>query len=156
MTLLSGIAPKKLFLVSLTIAAIGLSRAAVAQPEAMGHAESAGALKCLLDHDHKNCRYGFAGSATRVAMRWLWCTPDMAFELGDLQTWNYARTQPANAYTTKLLNGRTADVYDVKFRHHEKTFYIVPPGPDGKVRYMLIRDGSPDEERTDMFVRGPG
>src|SRR5256885_15540992 len=39
-----------------------LSRAAVAQPEAMGHAESAAALKCLLDHDHKSCRYGFAGS----------------------------------------------------------------------------------------------
>lgn len=61
-----------------------------------------------------------------------------------------------NAYLTKFLNGRPADVYDVKFVHHEKTFYIVPPGPDGKVRYMLVRDGTPDDERTDLFVHGPG
>ena len=36
----------------------------------------------------------------------------------------------------KYLRGQPTDVYDVRFeRLQAGTFYIVPPGPDGKVRY---------------------
>ena len=63
---------------------------------------------------------------------------------------DYVGPQSANAYTTKFLNGRTADVYDVKFRHQEKTFYLVPPGPDGKVRYMHVRNGAPNDEKLGL------
>ena len=97
------------------------------------------------------------GSASLAAVPWVWWTPNRDFELGALVSSGYTRTETGdNVYISKLLNGRTTDLYDVKFKHHEKTFYIVPPGPDGKIRYLLVRDGGPDHERTDLFVRGPG
>ena len=130
-------------------AAIGLSPAASAQTRVLtAHAETMPALQCLLDHRHNECSQNFAGSATLTASFWLWWTPDKDFELGNLISSEYAGTQSANAYTTKHLNGRTADVYDVKFRHQEKTFYIVPPDPDGKVHYLLVRSGAPNDEKT--------
>lgn len=135
------------------IALIPLAPQASAQTRVTAaHDETAGALKCLLEHDQKGCRYDFVGSATPAAKAWLW--PDLRrdFELGAVVSSDYAGTQPPNAYTTKFLNGRTADVYDVKFAHQRKTFYIAPPEPDGKIRYMLIRSGAPDDERREGFV----
>src|SRR4051812_29502960 len=140
-----------------TAAAIALSQAASAQMRVPApHAQTAAALQCLLEHNHKNCALGFSGNANHAATYWLWWNANKDFELGGLKSSDYAGTQAVNAYLTKFLNGRAADVYDVKFRHQEKTFYIVPPGPDGAIRYLLIRGGGPDDERQDLFVHGPG
>jgi hypothetical protein len=148
---------KALAALGIALAAISLSPAASAQTRVIKeHSETAAALQCLLEHRQKECRQVFVGSATRAASPWLRQDPNRDFELGALVSSEYAGTQSANAYTTKYLDGRTADVYGVKFRHHEKTFYIVPPGPDGNIRYLLVRGGGPDDEREDLFVRGPG
>lgn len=160
MKLLSGTAftaPKKLLFASFAVAAIGLPPIALAETDATAHAETASALRCLLDHGQNGCRAVFVGSASLAARPWVWHDPNRDFELGALVSSGYARTETGdNVYISKLLNGRTTDLYDVKFKHHEKTFYIAPPGPDGKIRYLLVRDGGPDDERTDLFVRGPG
>jgi hypothetical protein len=139
------------------IAAIGLSSGASAQTRIVtAHAQTASALGCLLEHERHGCRQDFVGSASRAASPWLRPNPDRDVELGALVSSEYAGTQSVNAYITKFLNGRPADVYDVKFKHQQKTFYIVPPGPDGKIHYMLVRGGGPNDERTDLFVHGPG
>jgi hypothetical protein len=160
MKLLSGtafIAPKKLLFASFAVAAMGLSPVALAETDAAAHAETESALRCLLDHGQNGCRAVFVGSARQVARPWVWEDPNRDFELGALVSFAYARTESEeNVYITKFLNGRTTDLYDVKFKHHEKTFYIARPGPDGKVHFMLVRGGGPDDERTDLFVRGPG
>jgi hypothetical protein len=139
---------------AVAVAAIALAPLASAQTRIMTeHAETAEALRCLLDADRTGCRYDFAGSASVVAKPWLWWqTGQRNFTLGALVSAEYAGTQSPNAYTTKFLSGRTADVYDVKFAHQQKTFYIVPPGADGKIQYMLIRSGAPDDERREGFV----
>ena len=145
-------AVKALAALSIAIATIGLSPLASAQTRVMGpHAETAAALACLLEHRHKECSERFVGSARPAAQYWLWWTPDKDFELGPQLSSDYAGTEAVNAYLTKFLNGRKADVYDVKFRHHEKTFYIVPPGPDGKIQYMRVRGGAPDDENMYLF-----
>jgi hypothetical protein len=142
---------------SLAVAVIGLSPAASAQTRARApHAETASALKCLLDHVHDRCDHEFVGSARRPAQFWLWWTPTKDMEFGRLLSSEYAGTESQNAYTTRFLEGRTADVYDVKFAHGEQTFYIVPPDPDGNIHYLRIRGGAPDDEKLDLFVHGPG
>jgi hypothetical protein len=160
MKLLSGAAPtvsKKFLVAGFAVAVLGMSPAASAEPKLTAHPETASALKCLLDHGQNGCRMMFEGSASRAAQPWLWHNPNRDFELGALLSSAYARTEAGeNAYIIKLLNGRPTDLYDVKFKYHEKTFYIAHPGTDGKIRYLLIRDGGPDDERTDLFTRGPG
>src|SRR5262249_44039129 len=139
---------------SFTVAAIALAPAASAQTRVMTeHAQTASALGCLLDHLAKECSQRFVGSARVAARYWLWWSPNKEFALGALQSSAYAGTQSANAYTTKFLNGRAADVYDVKFRHQRKTFYIVPPGPDGKIEFMHVRGGGPDDEKLEGGLR---
>jgi hypothetical protein len=142
---------------SITAAVIALSPLAWAQTRVVEmHAQSVSALACLIEHKRQECGARFAGSARQPAQFWLWWNSSKEMEIGAPLTAEYAGTQPPNAYTLKYLDGRRADVYDVIFRHHEFTFYIAKPGPDGKVRYMLIRDGGPDDEKHDLFVRGPG
>jgi len=145
---------KYLAALSIAVAAIALPSAAPAQTRVIkAHGQTAPALLCLLDADRKGCKVGFAGSASVVAKPWLWWSlPDRDFHLGAIESVEYVGTQPANAYTTRFLNARTADIYHVKFRHQEKTFYIVPPDPDGKIHYMLIRGGAPNDERREGFV----
>jgi hypothetical protein len=139
---------------SVAVAVIGLSPLASAQTRVMrAHDETASALGCLLEHQAKECGERFAGSARLAARYWLWWSPNKQFALGPLVSSEYAGTQSATAYTTKFLNGRTADVYAVKFRHQEKTFYIVPPGPDGRIQFMQIRGGAPDDEKLEGGLR---
>jgi hypothetical protein len=144
-------------LASLCVTVLALSQAASAQTRVPApHAETAAALQCLLEHRHDDCSQKFSGNARRTADFWLYWNINKDFDLGVLKSSDYAGTQSVNAYLTKFLNGRAADVYDVKFRHHQKTFYIVPPGPDGTIRYLLVRGGGPNDEREDLFVHGPG
>lgn len=139
------------------VAVLSLAPGASAQTRVMAaHAQTASALKCLLDHAHDACSADFAGSARGPATQWLWWNANKDVEVGALVSSDYAGTESVNAYLTKFLGGRAADVYHVKFGHGDKTFYIVPPGPDGKVRYMRIRQGAPDDERADLFTYGPG
>ena len=136
---------------------ITLSPALSAQTRALGpHDETAAAMVCLLQHQHDECAGRFTGSARSQAQQWLFWSADKDFRFGPLVTSNYIGTEPDNAYLTRFLSGRAADVYDVKFGHQEMTFYIVPPKPDGKVQYMRIRSGAPNDERTDLFTGGPG
>jgi hypothetical protein len=87
----------------------------------------------------------------------VWQNPNRDFELGPLQSTEYARTETKdNVYITKFLSGGTTDLYHVKFKHHDMTFYIAQPEADGKIHYLLVRDGNPDDEKHDLFVRGPG
>ena len=117
-----------------SIATIGLSPVASAQTTVMAQAETASALRCLLDHVRNGCGQGFAGRARQAAAPWLWWTPDRDFELGALVSSVYAGTESGdNVYIMKFLNGRMTDLYDVRFAHQEKTFYIARPGPDGKI-----------------------
>jgi hypothetical protein len=144
---------KALAALSVAVAAIGLSPAASAQTRTITeHSETASALICLLDHERKACGYHFVGSAKRPADTWLWWGPVKDFDLGDVVSATYAGTERPNYYTTRNLNGRSADVYDVKFEKAQRTFYIVPPGPDGKVRYIFIRNGAPDDEIMEYWA----
>jgi hypothetical protein len=113
------------------------------------HAATAAALQCLLAHRHEGCGQDFVGSARRPATFWLWWTATKDLDLGPLVSSEYAGTQSVNAYTTKHLSGRVADVYDVKFAHQEKSFYIARPGADGKVQYLWVRNGAPDDEKME-------
>ncbi len=141
----------------IAVAVIGLSSAASAQTRVKGpHAETAAILDCLLQHQHDLCSGRFSGGARPLAQNWLFWGPDKEFKLGPVLSTDFAGTQAVNAYLTRFLSGRAADVYDVKFKHQEMTFYIVPPDADGKIQFMRIRDGAPDEERADQFARGPG
>lgn len=145
---------KALAALSLAVAALALSPPASAQTRVMTtHDETASAMRCLLDHLHKECGERFVGSARLAARYWLFWSPNKQFALGPLESSDYAGTQSATAYTTKFLNGRTADVYAVKFRYQQKTFYIVPPGPDGKIQFMRIRGGAPDDEKLEGGLR---
>ena len=42
----------------------------------------------------------------------------------------YAGTEAVNRYLMKVLAGRPADVYDVKFKNQELTFYIARDSTD--------------------------
>ena len=150
---------KALIALSMAVAATALSASASAQVRVMGpHAETEAALKCLLEHDHgqkqKMCDGLFVGSASLSSKFWLWWDAEKDFKLGPLLSSDYAGTQAVNAYLTTHLNGRAADVYDVKYKHYEKSFYIVPPAADGKVRYLHVREGAPDDEKTYLFRGG--
>jgi hypothetical protein len=135
---------------ALGLAAILLSSAATAQDRAMTeHAQSAAALQCLLEHKHEECAEKFVGSARRPASFWLWWNARKDFDLGALQSSDYAGTQAVNAYVTRHLKGRVPDVYDVKFRNQRKTFYIARPEPDGKIHYLWVRNGAPDDEKME-------
>jgi len=140
---------KALAALSVAVVVIGLSSPAPAQTRVITeHAATASALGCLLDQ--QQCRQAFARLASLAPTPSLGPNRARDSALGALVSWEYVGTQPANAYTTKFLNGRTADVYEVKFRHGVKTFYLVPPGPDGRIRYMHIRNGGPDDERKGL------
>jgi len=142
-------------LAALGIAAIACAPAASAQTRVMAeHTETAETLRCLLAHG-VGCHHDFLARAGLSATPWLEWNAEEDFELGALLSWKYAGTESANAYTTKLLRGEPTDVYDVRFERRKLTFYIVPPGPDGKVRYMLIRPGEPDDETTEMWASNP-
>lgn len=139
---------KALAALSAAVAVSGLSSPAPAQTRVITeHAATASALGCLLDQ--QQCRQSFARIAGLAPTPSLGHNPARDSALGALVSWEYVGTQPANA-NTKFLNGRTADVYEVKFRHGVKTFYLVPPGPDGNIRYMHIRNGGPNDERLDL------
>jgi hypothetical protein len=158
--ILSGmafVALQKVLIVGVAIAAIGLPPIALAETDTTAHTETASALRCLLDHGQDGCRAVFVGSASRAAQPWVWLNPNRDFELGALVSSGYVRTESGdNIYVAKHLNGRTTDLFDVKFKHDEKTFYIERPETDGKIHQLLIRGGGPDDEKTDLFVRGPG
>ena len=110
----------------LGVAVIALSQAGSAQTRVpAAHAETAAALQCLLEHRREDCSQEFAGSALGAATNWLWWNANKEFALGALKSSDYAGTESANAYTTRFLNGRTADGYDVRFRYQKMTFYIV-------------------------------
>jgi hypothetical protein len=144
---------KALAALSVAVAVIGVSPVASAQTRTMmAHAETAAALKCLLDHVRNSCDHDFVGSATRPAQYWLWWNAEKDFKLGPLVSTEYVGNQSVNSYITKYLNGRPADVYDVRFEHYKKTFYIVPLDPDGKVRYLNVRDGEPNDEKLYLFA----
>ena len=136
-------------LAALSVAIALLPLAASAQSRTVkAHAQTAPALLCMLDHAGNECKIDFSSGAYLAARYWLFWSPNKDFALGDLVSAEYVGTQPQNAYTTQPLAARTADVYYVKYRHQDYTFYIVPPGADGKILYMLIRSGRPEDEKT--------
>jgi len=132
----------------LAIATIALSPAS-AERIVKPHGDTAPALMCLLDHVGDSCKTSFTGDARRPAQSWLYWSPNKDFQLGNLVSAEYAWTETPNSFTTKYLFGRTADVYYVKYRHQEYTFYIVPPNADGQVTYMLVRGGKPEDEKSE-------
>lgn len=137
------------------VTVIALAPAAGAQTRVMTeHAATEATLKCLLAHGN-GCDQRFVARAGLTATPWLEWDARKDFALGDLKSWAYAGTEAVNAYTTKFLHGEAADVYDVKFERRELTFYIVPPGPDGRVHYIFIRRGGPDDEIADFWARNP-
>jgi uncharacterized membrane protein len=142
-----------------TMAALGTGLSSAAFADATADTETASALRCLLDKGQNDCGAVFVGSASRAARPWVRQNPDRDFALGALISSEYARTETGdNVYVTRFFQGRTADLYDVKFKHTRMTFYIAHPEADGKIHHLLIRGGSPDpaDERRDLFVHGPG
>lgn len=140
------------------IAAIALSPAVSAEPDVTADGRTASAVKCLLEFGKDGCGEAFVGGARLAARQWLWSNPSQRdFGLGPLISYTYVATETdRNFYVAKFLRGRVADLYDVKFAHAEKTFYIVHPDPDGKIRHMAVRNGGPSNGREDVFVGGPG
>ena len=142
---------------TLAFSALVISTPALAQTRVMTtHDQTASALKCLLGHNRKDCKFSFVAGANLPAQSWLWWNSNRDYAFGHLVSADYAGTEPQNAYTTRFLSGQLADVYDVRFAREEFTFYITPPGPDGKIRYLHIRNGTPNDERSRLFVAGPG
>ena len=118
------------------------------------HGKTAAALACLVNHD-RECGLDFVSGAAIAIKPWLWSSPRVEFDLGPLVSWEYVGTQSQNFFTSRYLHGRTADVYHVKYKHQDKTFYIVPPGPDGKVQYIAIQNGAPDDEIAEYWGARP-
>jgi len=135
-------------LTALALAATLLPSAASAERIIKAHGETAPALLFMLDHQGDRCKVDFSSGAQLAARDWLFWSPGKDLTLGALVSAEYSHTQPQNAYTTKPLAARTADVYYVKYRHQDFTFYIVPPEADGKIVYMLIRSGRPEDEKS--------
>lgn len=134
-----------------------LSAPALAQTRVMAeHDQTESALRCLLDHNRTDCKIDFAGNARRSATFWLWWNANKDFDLGPLVSSEYAGTEAVNMYLMKVLAGRPADVYDVKFRNKEMTFYFARDSTDGKVHYIHTRPGPPDDEKMYLFAYGPG
>jgi len=134
-----------------------LSAPALAQTRVMtDHDQTASALKCLLDHNRNDCKIDFVGRATGPAKYWLWWNANKDFGLGPLVSSEYAGTQAVNRYLMIVLDGRPADVYDVKFKNQELTFYIARDSTDGKIHYIHTRPGPPDDEKMYLFAYGPG
>ena len=144
-------------ILSVAFCALTLSAPALAQTRVMTeHDQTASALKCLLDHNRTDCKIDFVGSATGPARYWLWWNANKDFGLGPLVSSEYAGTEAVNRYLTIVLDGRPADVYDVKFKHRELTFYIARDSTDGKIHYIHTRSGPPDDEKMYLFAYGPG
>jgi hypothetical protein len=147
-------------ILSVAFCALTLSAPALAQTRVMTeHDQTASALKCLLEHNRTDCKIEFVSMATRTANYWLWWTASKDLGLGPLVSAEYAGTQAANMYLTKVLSGRTADVYDVKFQKQEMTFYIARDSKDGKIHYIHTRPtrpGPPDDEKLYLAAYGPG
>jgi hypothetical protein len=142
-----------------TMAALGTGLSSAAFADATTDAETASALRCLLDNGQNDCGAVFVGNARRAARFWVVPNPNRDFTLGALISSEYARTETGdNVYIARFFSGRTADLYDVKFKHTRMTFYIAHPEADGKIHYLLVRGGSADPagEREDLFVHGPG
>jgi hypothetical protein len=139
-----------------TIAAFGVAIAAcVLAPAASAqsvifqdHAPTARAMLCLLEHAGDRCQYNFGGNARRAARPFLYWSPNRQFDFGTLVSATYAGTQLQNAHTTNALGANAADVYYVKYRHQDMTFYIVPPDRDGNILYMLVRGGTPTDAKS--------
>jgi len=141
------------------VAALGTGSPSAAIADATTYGETASAFKCLLDKGQNGCGAVFVGNASRAARFWVGQNPNRDFELGALISSGYARTETGdNVYISRFFHGRTADLYELKFKHSIKTFYIAHPEADGKIHDLLVRGGSADpaDERKDMFVRGPG
>jgi len=144
-------------ILSVAFCALTLSAPALAQTRVMTeHDQTASALKCLLDHNRTDCKIDFVGSASKAATFWLWWNAKKDFGLGALVSSEYAGTEAVNRYLMKVLDGRPADVYDVKFKNQELTFYIARDSTDGRVHYIHTRPGPPDDEKMYLFASGPG
>ena len=144
-------------ILSVAFFALTLSAPALAQTRVMTeHDQTAAAMKCLLNHNRTDCNIDFVGSASRPARFWRWWDVNKDFKLGALISSEYAGTEAVNRYLTIVLNGRPADVYDVKFRNQEMTFYIARDSTDGKIHYIHTRPGPPNDEKMYLFAYGPG
>ena len=144
-------------ILSVAFCALTLCAPALAQTRVMTeHDQTATALICLLDHNRTDCKIDFVGSASKAATFWLWWNAKKDFGLGALVSSEYAGTEAVNRYLMKVLDGRPADVYDVKFKNQELTFYISRDSTDGKVHYIHTRPGPPDDEKMYLFASGPG
>ena len=142
---------------SVAFCALTLSAPALAQTRVMTeHDQTASALKCLLDHDRTDCKINFVGSATKAATFWLFWNANKDFALGPVVSSEYAGTEAVNRYLMKVLDGRPADVYDVKFRNQEMTFYFARDNTDGKIHYIHTRPGPPNDEKMYLAAYGPG
>jgi len=144
-------------ILSVAFFALTLSAPVVAQTRVMTeHAQTASALLCLLDHKRTDCKIDFVGSATGPAKYWMWWNANKDFGLGPVASADYAGTQKVNRYLMKVLDGRPADVYDVKFQKQELTFYIARDSTDGKIHYIHTRPGPPNDENMYLAAYGPG
>ena len=144
-------------ILSVAFCALTLCAPALAQTRVMTeHNQTESALKCLLDHNRTDCKIDFVGSATGPAKYWLWWNANKDFGLGPVLSADYAGTQKVNRYLMKVLDGRPADVYDVKFRNQEMTFYIARDSTDGKIHYIHTRSGPPNDEKLYLAAYGPG
>ena len=144
-------------IISVAFCALTLSAPAVAQTRVMTeHDQTASALKCLLGHNRADCKINFVGSATKAATFWLFWNANKDFALGPVVSSEYAGTEAVNRYLMKVLDGRPADVYDVKFRNQEMTFYLARDSTDGKIHYIHTRPGPPNDEKLYLAAYGPG
>jgi hypothetical protein len=123
--------------------------AVVAAPAALAEAspETGPALKCLLETGPDDCGRMFVAAASPASRAWVNPNQTLRFNLGPLVSSSYVRTiSGGELYKVRLTTWTAADVYDVKFQHQEKTFYISPPDADGKIRYLAVHEGSPDDD----------
>ena len=119
-------------------------------PAVAAENETAPALHCLLDTGPNQCGKVFVARASMAARPWIYPNQNLRFSLGPLDSATYVHSlSGSQLYRVGLINWDGADVYDVKFQHQEKTFYISPPEADGKIRYLAVHDGSPEDDMLD-------
>jgi hypothetical protein len=141
---MASIAPKKLLLTTVAVAAIAVcfSLPAFAQGGAGPRSGTAAAVQCLLRQGPKGCERMFVGKAMLASQPWVWENSSRDFNRGPLERSKYwGQASPTNVFDVKALLRQAADemdIFDVKFAHLEWTIYIGPADADGKIHYLAI------------------
>lgn len=104
------------------------------------------AVQCLNREGLKGCETVFVGQARSMARFWVFQNPNRDARRGSFVSSTYeGRATGSNYMDAKVLSDlptKDMDIFHVKFRRTEYTFYVAPPDTDGKI-HALAGPGIP-------------